>query len=193
VGWWAESSGEPVTWEGRQIGGVRGDLIRLQEWYGWNGTPNKGVHMASKDIAKGVLERERGWEITGRVKAGPADSAIFVADPRDPNNSVAGEMRRIGVGWEPADKRPGSRKDGWKRVRQMLKDAVPGAEGRREGPGLFVSAACRHFLRTIPVLPRSEKDLDDVDSDSEDHIADETRYRVRRPNLAVGNLRAPIG
>jgi len=30
----------------------------------------------------------------------------------------------------------------------------------------------------VPILPRSEKDPDDVDTDAEDHIGDEMRYKV---------------
>lgn len=181
VGWWAESNGEPIAWEGRELGAVRGDLIRVAEWYGWNRTPNEGVRMASRDIAKGILEREAAMGVTGRVRPGPADTAIWTCDPRDPSSSVAGEMQRHGVSWERAVKGPGSRVDGWKELRARLAAAIPGAEGRREYPGLFVSSTCTQFLRTIPVLPRSEKNPDDADSDSEDHIGDETRYRIRRP------------
>ena len=47
----------------------------------------------------------------------------------------------------------------------------------RELPGLFVVGEhCPHFLRTVLTLPRDERDPDDVDTDAEDHIADETRY-----------------
>lgn len=183
VGWWAQSSGEPIMWEGRQLGAVRGDLIRVQEWYGWNGQPNQGLRLASRDIAKGIRERQAAWGVEGRVRPGPADGSIWNADPKDPGASIALEMQKHGVSWEPADKRPGSRKQGWRAVRALLKGAIPGEEGRRELPGLFVSSACRHFLRTIPVLPRDEKDPDDVDTESEDHIADEMRYRVRRPRV----------
>ena len=47
-----------------------------------------------------------------------------------------------------------------------------------ERPGLFVFESCRHFLRTVPTLPRDAKDPDDVDTLAEDHIGDETRYRI---------------
>jgi hypothetical protein len=182
VGWWAQSSGEPVTWEGRRLGEVRGDLIRVQEWYGWTGQPNEGVKLSSREIAKGIVEREKAWGVRGRVRSGPADGNIFNADPRDPGASIASDMAKEGVSWEKADKRPGSRKQGWAQMRQMLKEAIPD-HGRREKPGLFVSALCAQFLRTVPVLPRDEKDPDDVDTEAEDHVADETRYRCRRPRV----------
>jgi len=49
---------------------------------------------------------------------------------------------------------------------------------RMEEPGLFVFSTCRQFIRTVPVLPRSGTNPDDVDTDAEDHVGDETRYRV---------------
>ncbi len=183
VGWWAQSSGDPLVWEGRELGVIRGDLLRVAEWYGWNGQPNKGILMAARDIAKGIVEREEKMGVRGRVRAGPADSNIWNSDPRDPGASVATDMLKAGVSWERAHKGPGSRKQGWLGMRDMLKGAIPDREGVRENPGLFVSSACRQFLRTIPVLPRDESDPDDVDSESEDHIADETSYRVRRPRV----------
>lgn len=179
VGWWAESNGEPWTVQGRAVGVVRGDLIRIAEWYGWNGQPNKGCSMAARDIALGVRERERAMDILSRVRPGPADTAIWNADAGDPRASVASAMAGAGVTWEQADKGSGSRVQGWEAIRSMLRGALPPMSGPRERPGLFVSALCGQFLRTIPVLPRCEKNPDDVDSDSEDHIADEMRYRVR--------------
>lgn len=183
VGWWAQSNGEPLVWEGRKLGEVKGDLIRVAEWYGWTGEENVGLKMASRDIAQGIVDREKEMEIRGRVRAGPADSAIWNADPRDPGNSIAREFEKRGVSWEPADKRSGSRVTGWKLMRDMFEGARPKAEGRREDPGLFVSSNCTQFLRTIPVLARDEGNPDDVDTEGEDHIADETRYRVRRPRV----------
>lgn len=41
---------------------------------------------------------------------------------------------------------------------------------------LYVFRTCRDFIRTIPVLQYSRLSPEDVDSDTEDHIADETRY-----------------
>jgi hypothetical protein len=64
-------------------------------------------------------------------------------------------------------------------MRQRLKAALPTGNGPREFPGLFVCERCEQFRRTVPVLPRDlDRDPDDVDTDTEDHIADESRYRV---------------
>jgi hypothetical protein len=93
-----------------------------------------------------------------------------------------------GISWTRADKSQGSRKNGWEQMRTAMRNAKPlvAADGTvlpREEPGLFVFDTCRQFIRTVPNIPRSEKDLDDVDSDAEDHVADEARYRVRQMNL----------
>lgn len=188
VGWWAESNGEPLEYNGVVYGRKRGDLIRIAEWYGWNGNRNEGVRMLAKDIAQGILDREDDLGIAGRVRPGPADTSIF-----DEENgvSIARDMLSKKVSWEKADKSPGSRKQGWEAIRKMLKGALPPpGGGPREEPGLFVLERCHQFIETVPSLPRDEKDPDDVNTNAEDHIADETRYRVRhvRKKVASGGF-----
>ena len=62
----------------------------------------------------------------------------------------------------------------------------PDHGGPRERPGFFVIGSRNpQFLRTMLALPRSERDPDDVDTDAEDHIADEVRYRVRAVGATV--------
>lgn len=178
VGWWAQSSGEPIRVGRHILGGVRGDVFRLSEWYGWNGQPNEGQRLTAVEIAQGIIERELERRYRGRVKPGPADTSIY--DDYEPGKSVAGDMAKLGVHWTRADKTAGSRRQGWQQMRQYLKDAIkPVDQQTRDRPGLFICQGCEHFLRTVPVLPRDEKDMDDVDSDTEDHVADEARYRLR--------------
>lgn len=174
VGWWAESDGTQAP-DGRVY--PRGTLFRIGEWYGWDGkNPNTGLRMTDVMIARGIVERETAMGIRDRVKPGPADSSIFHAEPG--RKSIADAMREHGVSFTEADKRPGSRKAGWQRVRGMLEAAL---ESPMEWPGLFVFDHCRQFIRTLPVLPRSDRDPDDVDTEAEDHIADEVRYRCTAP------------
>lgn len=187
VGWWAESDGTDLTLpNGKVKSTVRGDLFRIAEWYGWDGkTPNEGSKMLAKDISKGIIEREKAMGFNTRRISGVADSAIFNSED---GHCIADEMAEdirlddgtvvSGIEWEPADKRPGSRKMGWEVMRSRMKATVP-TGGPREAKGLFVCDSCEHWLRTVPTLPRSDKDLDDVDTDAEDHIGDENRYRIR--------------
>tara|TARA_R110000772_G_scaffold30806_9_gene76506 strand:+ start:985 stop:1950 length:966 start_codon:yes stop_codon:yes gene_type:complete len=201
VGWWAISDGSDVqlpdgTWRST----VRGDVFRVKEWYGCTSKPNEGLDLLATDISEGIVERELGWgwrrpgENWCRVKPGVADSQIFAAEN---GNCIATDMKvkvRLndgykypGIIWNPADKRPGSRVTGWSQMRQRLKGAHPNVrevngEKRlypRESPGLFVTSDCPSFIETVPVLPRDEKNMDDIDTDAEDHIADDARYFIR--------------
>ena len=43
-------------------------------------------------------------------------------------------------------------------------------------PMLYVFSTCKHFIRTIPTLVYSQTDVEDIDTDAEDHIYDECRY-----------------
>lgn len=178
VGWWAESNGEPFEWQGRQYGKVRGDLYRIAEWYGWNGTRNEGLRMLAADVAQGILDREDDMGLKGRVKPGPADASIFDVEN---GNCIAKDMEKKGVRWNPADKGPGSRKQGWEQIRKYLKGACPPkGGGPREAPGLFAFSTCDQFAEIFPTTPRDDKNLDDVDTDAEDHLPDDVRYRVRK-------------
>ncbi len=186
--WFAESNGEPFTYNGRTYGSVRGDLFVIAEWYGWNGNRNEGVRMLAKDVGAGTKDRERDWEIDHRVKPGPADASIF--DTENGNN-IAKDMEKAGCKWNPADKSAGSRKQGWEMTRKMFKGALPPpGGGKRELPGLFVFDTCLQTIETLPSLPRDDKDLDDVNTEAEDHIADALRYRVRKKLRGVKQSKA---
>lgn len=177
VGWWAQSDGSPYTLpDGTSVPTVRGDLFRVAEWYGWSGKPNKGLYMTNVEIAEGIKSRESALFPGRLVQAGPADSSIFDVTS---GNSIERDMRKIGVTWVRADKSGDSRKNGWERMRVLLKNAHPTESGApREAPGMFISERCDQWLRTVPGLPRDDRKLDDIDTESEDHIGDETRYRV---------------
>ncbi len=182
VGWWAEADGTEATirhHNGRveKFCPERGSIIRLHEWYlSPEVGSNTGLRLGSKEVAKGVLEREdllrqQGW-LTGVVNAGPADNSIWTKDD-DSSDSVGKIMEGQGVKWTPSDKTPGSRKIGLQLVRDRCTNSI-----KREGPGIYFMEHCAASRSTLPVLPRDPKDPEDVDSDAEDHVYDEVRYRV---------------
>ena len=171
VGFWAESDGSDVLLsDGSTLHTVRGDLFRIAEIYGWNGRPNEGSGDSPRTVASLILEKERSLGLRGRVKPGPADNSIFDSAGCA---SIASEMERAGVRWMRSDKTPGSRRRGWVLLRQLFCNAKT-----KEAPSMRVFSCCTHFIRTIPVLQRSERDADDIDTSAEDHTADETRYRI---------------
>lgn len=186
VGWWAISDGTDYQLaDGTWKSSVRGDLYRINEWYGTSGKTNSGLMMLAKDITAGIIERQLKWSLHTRVHAGPADNSIHDVVN---GNSIATDMLQSvrvngsvysGIRWRRSDKSSGSRKVGWEKVRRMLKNALPPkGGGPREKAGIFVFDTCTYFVDLFPTLPRDEKDPDDVDTNAEDHIGDETRYEV---------------
>lgn len=52
---------------------------------------------------------------------------------------------------------------------------------------LYFFSTCTHTIRTIPMLPHDPGKAEDVDTDSEDHAGDETRYAcMSRPWVSTG-------
>jgi hypothetical protein len=48
-----------------------------------------------------------------------------------------------------------------------------GEDGR---PMLYVFDTCKDFIRTVPALQHDPDKPEDLDTDAEDHVADEARY-----------------
>ena len=181
TGWFAESDGaSPATMaDGTERHFPRGTVFLIGELYGWNGTPNIGCRHTNEQIARRVLESEAGiralyLDANARVYNGPADASIFDVINGD---SYAAEMERNGLIWLPSYKGKGSRVQGWERLRSML---LAAKNGDREQPGFYVFNTCRNWIRTVPILPRDDKNPDDVDTEAEDHLGDCTRYRLLR-------------
>lgn len=170
VGWWARSDGTKVRIGDRDVFTTRGDLFRVGEWYGWNGNPNQGLRLTDSEIAKEIIKREETYWPGRQVIPGPADEQIW---SKVNNVSTAEIMESHGCYFVRSDKSSGSRSQGWQRIRDMMKQSL---NPRREEPGMFVTEDCHQFIRTVPRLPRSIKDPDDVNTDAEDHVGDETRY-----------------
>ena len=182
VGWWAIANGEDVELpDGGTLVFARGSLIRIAEWYGTGGdsdNPNEGCRMTASKAARGIQAREKRLKV--KVRPGPADTQIYAQEGHertlaDEFKDPDGNGKFDGVRWTKANKGPGSRVNGWNAMRRVLE---PAAEGNREIPGMFIFNTCRDWIRTVPMLPRDLINPEDVDTDSEDHIADETRYML---------------
>ena len=180
MGWLAKADGTaaPGGWCPKA-----GSFIQIAEWYGWNGKPDEGLRMTAAEIARGILQRETEMGIANRVSSGTADSAIWT---NENGNCIADDFARVGVRWEPANKAPGSRVNGWELMRKLMRAAqqIP-----QEEAGLFIMDNCLQTIRTLPVLPRDKTKTDDVDSHSEDHIGDMLRYGVSTKVFGVGTVK----
>jgi hypothetical protein len=191
VGWWAKANGsEAELPDGRSFKPPGRSLVRVGEWYGWDGKrPNTGIRMTDSEIGRGIVEREKELGIRERVRPGPADPSIFSADPGKtaPSDALAAQ----GARFTKADASAGSIQRGTEAIRRMLREA---AKNRPEAPGLWVVDSCRQWIRTVPVLPRSQTKPEEYDTSAEDHIADETRYAIGvRPPVHHGRVPSPFG
>lgn len=188
TGWWAETDGTELELPGGRIfGPPKGTLIRIFEWYGTEkiGT-NEGLKMSAANVAIGIKKREAQMLELGLIEVtpspGPADNAIRNVVEKD-SESIETKMAAQGVTWNDSDKRPGSRKNGLQLIRDRLESSLKYARGEEKpGPGLYFMSNCRAALSTLPVLPRDSKDPDDVDTEAEDHVYDDVRYRVLAGN-----------
>ena len=142
-----------------------GVIYRILELYGCTGTPNEGLRWTPdrqfQEIAR--IEREHPW-LRGRRIEGVADPAIWDASRGE---SVAETAAKCGVYFVPGDNK---RIPGWMQCHYRLQFDD---EGRSR---MYVFDNCKAFLRTIPLLQFSKTEPEDLDTEQEDHAADEWRY-----------------
>lgn len=156
VGWHAVATEDWFHPDGREI--PKGALVRYREWYG-SESPNVGLKLKNEQIGEGIKERTpKGEPIAYTV----ADPSIF---KQDGGPSIAEQMLAAGVAMKRGDN---NRMAGWSQMRQRM-------IGHHE-PMYFVFNTCQDFIRTVPVLQHDEIKPEDLDTDGEDHVADEARY-----------------
>ncbi|MCT4654246.1 MAG: terminase family protein [Cohaesibacter sp.] len=165
IGWWAVVSDDYPLPDGRVL--PRGCIVRYREWYGCTGEPNKGLKMTAEQVAKGILERQKDKE---PISYGVMDPAAFAVNG---GPSIAEVMAQNSVYFDPADNKRVAKQgaiSGWDQFRTRL-------DGEDENrPMMVVFETCKDFIRTVPVLQHDEKNPEDLDTDMEDHVADEARY-----------------
>ena len=152
VGWWA------VDYDGV--------LYRIMEMYGCTGEPNVGVKWTADKQAKEIrrIETTHPW-LKGKNIYGPADPAIWEAQAD--GISIEEVMVKNGVIFERG---ANARIPGWQQVHYRL------AFDENGYSMFYVFNNCKDFIRTIPLLMYDEHKAEDLDTELEDHIADETRY-----------------
>lgn len=155
-GWWAISGSDDFT---------EGCAYRILEYYGCTKTPNTGVEMVPDDVFAEIhrIESEHPW-LKGKHINGVADPAIWNAQT---GVSIAETAANHGVYFTPGDN---ARIPGWLQVKWRLNFDSNGY------PMMYVFKNCKAFRRTIPTLIYDEHKVEDLNTDGEDHIADETRY-----------------
>lgn len=150
----------------------RNSLIRIDEYYGFNGIPNQGLKWSGSKIGAKLKfihdsQKRKGYNFKVMI----ADPSIFSNNGY--SRTIFGQLQE---GQDRLSLKPAmnSRVEGQVKMRELMSNANEGEDLHQ----LFVFDTCREFIRTIPILQRSEINLDDVDTDMEDHIADECRYII---------------
>lgn len=164
----------------------RGALVRYREWYG-----AVGGKLTAEQVGKGIAERER----TDRSKLayGVLDPAAFSEDggpsiaERINNELLAAKLISFSradnkrVTQQTGDRERSGPMGGWDQFRSRLigsakrtsDGAINWATGR---PMIYTFSTCTNSIRTIPVLQHDPTRAEDLDTDAEDHNADDWRY-----------------
>lgn len=163
VGWWAVAA-EAWDVDGKRL--PRGCLVRYREWYGAI-SPNQGLRLDAEDVAAGIAARETGERIDMAV----LDPSAFA---QNGGPSIAERMwTSHKVRFRPADNTRVSQRgamSGWDAMRTRLAGDGDG------NPMLVCFSTCVDSIRTIPALQHDPLRAEDIDTDGEDHAADEWRY-----------------
>ena len=163
-GWWAISED--------------GVAYRILEYYGCKKTANTGVEMIPQEVFAEIhrIETEHRW-LKGKKIIGVADPAIWNAQTGE---SIAETAAKFGVYFTKGDN---NRINGWMQMHYRLSFDDNGY------PMMYIFKNCKAFIRTIPTLIYDENRVEDLDTDGEDHCADESRYFcMSRPIPARANV-----
>lgn len=195
VGWWAVSS-EDIEQNAQII--PRGSLIRYREWYGIreeNGQiiPNTGLKLTAEEVGEGIAKRSKDDPQPAYSVADPSAFSMsggpsIMERLMKAEKKILGEKFRF---WRQADNRRVSGKGflgGWDQMRQRIK-------GVDDMPLIYCFHTCANSIRTIPVLQHDQTRPEDLDTDSEDHAADDWRYACMSrpmPKDKVTQIQRPI-
>lgn len=141
--------------------------------------------MLPEEMATRILTRDHRITMAdgqpyGEPIKGILDSAAF-ADTGQQNAIPRGNvLNQLGCRFKPCEKWPGSRVDRVRHFHQMMSRNPLDPRGF---PRLRFFRWCHQAIDTIPALPRDPHDIEDVDTDAEDHAFDAVTYGLmwKRP------------
>nr|DAG44936.1 MAG TPA: Large subunit terminase [Caudoviricetes sp.] len=143
-----------------------GVLYRILEIYGCTKEPNEGVKWSPDEQFRRFreLENEHPWLKGRKIVDSVADPAIWDTSRGE---SIAETAERYGIYFSPGDN---ARIPGWMQMHYRLQFDDNGYAR------MYVFEGCNAFIRTIPLMMYSQTKPEDLDTNMEDHVADEVRY-----------------
>jgi len=206
VVYFAEATGTSATLHnGKTFTPVEGTVFAIGEIYGndpKDSDPDTGCKASAREIGAKIKQYEGSVEWGHRVVSGPGDGQIFEDNRSGTDECINDNLLKGYNSYEiegghasyinqyteelftRADKSPGSRKKGLELLRSYLLDAHEKVDSKTgdsmppEEAGMIFFTNCKNAIRTLPTIPRSERDPEDVNSESPDHIYDVLRYRL---------------
>ena len=175
-GWWAVVQDDFNLQRSTTL--PRGSLVRYREWYGSSdpGTA-KGLKLTADEVGEGIARREKD---DPRLSYGVLDPSTFRVDG---GPSIGERINRKLIdaklaSFRPADNTRVSMKDGKDKRGPMsgwdqMRARMIGIDGT---PMVYCFNTCLASIRTIPVLQHDPVRAEDLDTESEDHAADDWRY-----------------
>ena len=139
-------------------------MYAIREYYGCTGTPNQGVKLEPGEVARRIKQIEADDpNLRGKRIHRSGDPAIWMSDGTE---SIGDLMSRERVHFDKGDH---ARISGKMQLhhRLAMSDGIP---------MLYVFSTCKHFIRTVPALVYDETDVEDINTEGEDHIYDQCRY-----------------
>ncbi len=144
-----------------------GTIYLFMEIYGSTGVANEGNRWNPDQQFKYVAEVERThpW-LKGRTIHGVADPSIWDSSR---GISIADTALKYGIYFVPGDN---NRIPGLMQCRYRLQFNDDGYSR------FYVFNTCKEFVRTIPLMMHHETNVEDLNSDLEDHLCDTWRYMM---------------
>ena len=150
--------------------------------------------MDSNEFAERVLRKdaeilridEDGRTFRNEEKlTGVMDSASF-AMTGAANSSRGAQMNKLGCNWTKCKKSPNGRVLDKQNIHRMLR---PLPSHPMDSPGLIIFDNCRRFLEQFPALPVDKHNVEDVDTNAEDHLYDALRYGLQKSGKNSGTVK----
>jgi hypothetical protein len=164
-GWWAVA-GDDFLLDGQVKRTIpRGAIVRYREWYG------SGDKLTADVVGRGVAEREAS---DPKLSYGALDPSAFKEDggpsiaERINEELIAKKLVPFSAADNTRVPRLGA-VGGWDQMRSRL-------VGKDGAPMIYCFSTCVDSIRTIPTLQHDPNRAEDVNTESEDHAADDWRY-----------------